>query len=91
MRRSVRWPKAPRALGTALHRMASNLRAAGIDIQFSRADTHGRHLVSLVYTRETRKTPSVAVSSRASTKGGLSLRFAGFSHKKRKNVQGQFH
>jgi len=48
MRRSVRWPKAPSALGTALRRMASNLRAAGIDIQFSRADTHGRRVVSLV-------------------------------------------
>jgi hypothetical protein len=36
MRRSLRWPKAPSALGSALRRMSSNLRAAGIDIQFSR-------------------------------------------------------
>jgi hypothetical protein len=36
MRRSVRWPKVPNALGSALSRMASNLRAAGIEIQFSR-------------------------------------------------------
>ncbi len=38
MRRSVRWPKAPNALGNALRRMASNLRAAGIEIQFSRVE-----------------------------------------------------
>src|SRR5271154_5169023 len=36
IRRSVRWPKAPSALGSALRRMAVNLRAAGIEIQFSR-------------------------------------------------------
>jgi hypothetical protein len=44
MRRSARWPKAPSALGSALRRMASNLRAAGIEIQFSRADIRGRRL-----------------------------------------------
>src|SRR5271168_913052 len=37
MRRSVRWPKAPSALGNALRPMAVNLRAVGIEIQFSRA------------------------------------------------------
>ena len=62
MRRSVRWPKAPSALGTALRRMASNLRAAGIEIQFSRTDIRGRRVVSLVCASEPRKTPSVAVS-----------------------------
>ncbi len=36
------------ALSNALRRMASNLRAAGIEIQFSRADIGGRRLVSLV-------------------------------------------
>ena len=64
MRRSVRWPKAPSALGSALRRMASNLRAVGIDIQFSRADIRGRRLVSLVSASEPRKRPSVAVSDR---------------------------
>jgi hypothetical protein len=47
LRRSARWPKAPNALGNALRRMASNLRAAGIDIQFSRADRLGRNMVSV--------------------------------------------
>src|SRR5271167_1472696 len=48
MRRSARWPKAPSALGSALRRMASNLRAVGINIRFSRADIRGRSVVSLV-------------------------------------------
>ena len=64
MRRSVRWPKAPNALSNALRRMASNLRAAGIEIQFSRADTRGRRLVSSVSASEPRKRPSVIVSDR---------------------------
>ena len=62
MRRSVRWPKAPSALGSALRRMASNLRAAGIEIQFSRADIGGRCVVSLVCASEPRKRLLVAVS-----------------------------
>src|SRR5208337_3828137 len=62
MRRSVRWPKAPSALGSALRRMASNLRAIGINIQFSRADIRGRRVVSLACVSEPRKRPSVAVS-----------------------------
>ncbi len=48
MRRSLRWPKAPNALSNALRRMASNLRAAGIEIQFSRADICVRRVVSLI-------------------------------------------
>jgi hypothetical protein len=64
MRRSVRWPKAPNALGNALRRMASNLRAAGIEIQFSRADTSGRRVVSLVSAFEPRERSSVTVSGR---------------------------
>jgi hypothetical protein len=52
LRRSVRWPKAPNALSSALRRMATNLRAAGVDLQFSRADVHGRRLVSLVRVSE---------------------------------------
>jgi len=64
MRRSVRWPKAPSALGSMLRRMASNLRAVGIDIQFSRADIRGRRVVSLVCASQSRKRLSVAVSDR---------------------------
>jgi hypothetical protein len=46
-RRTARWPKAPNALGNSLRRMASNLRSAGIEIQFSRADRLGRNMVSV--------------------------------------------
>ena len=63
-RRSVRWPKAPNALSNALRRMASNLRAAGIEIQFSRADIRGRRVVSLVSASESWKRSSVIVSNR---------------------------
>lgn len=54
-RRSLRWPKSPSALGTALRRMASNLRATGIEIQFSRADVRGRRRVSFAWTAKSRK------------------------------------
>ncbi|MGD0291532.1 MAG: hypothetical protein ABSC63_18035 [Candidatus Binataceae bacterium] len=64
MRRSVRWPKAPNALGNALRRMATNLRAAGIELQFSRNDVQGRRVVSVVAAAQVGKRPSVAVSSR---------------------------
>ena len=64
MRRSVRWPKAPNGLGNALRRMATNLRAAGVELQFSRNDVQGRRVVSVVAAAQIRKTPSVAVSSR---------------------------
>lgn len=64
IRRSVRWPKAPNALGNALRRMASNLRTAGVQIQFSRADIRGRRVVSLVSESEPQKRSSVTVSDR---------------------------
>jgi hypothetical protein len=64
MRRSVRWPKAPNGLGNALRRMVTNLRAAGVELQFSRNDVQGRRVVSVVAAAQSRKTPSVAVSSR---------------------------
>ena len=64
MRRSVRWPKAPNGLGNALRRIATDLRAAGVELQFSRNDVQGRRVVSVVVAAQTRKTPSVAVSSR---------------------------
>ena len=63
-RRSVRWPKAPNGLGNALRRMATNLRAAGVELQFSRNDVQGRRVVFVVAAAQIRKTPSVAVSSR---------------------------
>jgi hypothetical protein len=64
MRRSLRWPKAPNALGNALRRMATHLRTAGIELQFSRNDEQGRRMVSVVGVAPVRKSPSVAVSSR---------------------------
>ena len=64
MRRSVRWPKAPNVLGNALRRMATNLRAAGIELQFSRNDEHGRRMVSVLCAAQVRKRPSVIVSDR---------------------------
>src|SRR5277367_4957087 len=62
IRRSVRWPKAPNALSNALRRMAANLRAAGIQIQFSRSNIRGRSVVSLVCAPEPRKRSSVIFS-----------------------------
>src|SRR5277367_2497358 len=62
IRRSVRWPKAPNALSNALRRMAPNLRAAGIGIQFSRAEVQGRRVVSLRSASGPRKRSSVIVS-----------------------------
>jgi hypothetical protein len=64
MRRSVRWPKAPNVLGNALRRMATNLRAAGIELQFSRNDVLGRRVISVLDVTQTRKTSSVAASNR---------------------------
>jgi hypothetical protein len=64
LRRSLRWPKAPNGLGNALRRMATNLRAAGVELQFSRNDVQGRRVVSVVGAVQMRKTPSVAVSGR---------------------------
>ena len=63
LRRSVRWPKAPNGLGNAFRRIANNLRAAGVELQFSRNDVQGRRVVSVVGTAQGRKTLSVAVSS----------------------------
>jgi len=48
MRRSVRWPRRPTRWAMRCAASASNLRAAGIEIQFSRADIRGRRVVSLV-------------------------------------------
>ncbi len=46
-RRSRRWPKAPNLLSNALRRMAGNLRSAGIEIHFNRADHQGRRIISV--------------------------------------------
>jgi hypothetical protein len=64
IRRSVRWPKAPSGLGNALRRMVSNLRAVGIELQFSRNDVQGRRVVSVLSAAQVPKTASVAVSGR---------------------------
>ena len=56
MRRSVRWPKAPNGLSSSLRRMAATLRAAGIELQFSRNNEEGRRIVSVVpYAAQVRK------------------------------------
>jgi len=67
MRRSVRSPKARNALSNALRRIAGNLRAAGIEIQFGRSDGRGRHVVSLVLPSfgKYRQSSSVTVSEKA--------------------------
>jgi hypothetical protein len=54
-RRSVRWPKSPNALGNALRRMATNLRAAGIELQFSRNNQRGRRMLSVVAAAQIQK------------------------------------
>ncbi len=64
MRRSVRWPKAPNVLGNALRRMATNLRAAGIELQFSRNNQQGKRLVSVLGAAQVQKRSSVIASSR---------------------------
>jgi hypothetical protein len=48
MRRSVRWPKASNGPSNALRRMATNLRAVGIELQFSRNNEQGRRMVSVL-------------------------------------------
>ena len=58
-RRSVRWPKAPNALASALRRMASNLRAAGIDLQSSRVDRLGKRMLSVTALTTVPKRSSV--------------------------------
>jgi hypothetical protein len=64
MRRSIRWPKAPNALGNLLRRMATDLRVAGIELQFSRNDVHGRRMVSVVQAAQVLEGSSDAVSGR---------------------------
>ena len=61
MRRSVRWPKAPNALGNALRRMAANLRAVGIrdPVQPRRYPRQTRSIPGLRF-----RTPEKIVSDR---------------------------
>ena len=68
MRRSVRWPKAPDALSNALRRMATNLRAAGIEIQFSR-DIRGRRVASLTCNSAPGEKTVSAVSAVSNPRG----------------------
>ena len=60
MRRSVRWPKAPNILSNALRRMATNLREAGIEIEFSRPDHSGRKVVSVLAIARISKSSSAS-------------------------------
>ena len=62
IRRSPRWPKAPNALTNTLRRMASNLRAAGIELNSSRADRLGRRILSLSCATDIPERSSVIVS-----------------------------
>ena len=45
VRRSLFWPKAPHALGTALRRIAGNLRKVGIELEFGRPQHGGGRMV----------------------------------------------
>jgi hypothetical protein len=64
MRRSVRQPKAPNGLGNALRRMVTNLRAGGVELQFSRTMYRADAWSPSWLLRMVAKTSSVAVSSR---------------------------
>ncbi len=61
---AVHAPKAPNAVSSALRRMATNLRAAGIEFRFSRNDERGRRVVSVFGAAQIGERPSGTVSSR---------------------------
>jgi hypothetical protein len=61
--RSARWPKAPNVLSSALRRMATNLREAGIEIEFSRPDHTGRRMVSVLAISRISKSSSASSAS----------------------------
>jgi hypothetical protein len=63
IKRSPRWPKAPNALGNALRRMASNLRAAGVELNSSRADRLGRRIISVSFSSNSTERSSVVSAS----------------------------
>jgi hypothetical protein len=64
LRRSVRWPKAPNILSNALRRMATNLRDAGLEIEFSRPDHSGRKVISVLAKISKSSSASSAPSAR---------------------------
>ncbi|HVB81599.1 MAG TPA: hypothetical protein VNE82_16835 [Candidatus Binataceae bacterium] len=64
-RRWPRWPKAPNALANLLRRIASNLRAAGIELDSSRADRMGRRIISVSAASNLPERSSVIVSKRS--------------------------
>jgi hypothetical protein len=49
--------------------MATHLRAAGIELQFSRNDEQGMRMVSVLGAAQVRKTSSVIVNDRQSARG----------------------
>ncbi len=69
-RRSRRWPKAPNALSNALRRMATNLREAGIELEFSRPDHSGRRIVSIRTAASVSKSSSASSAPSAAALGG---------------------
>ncbi len=58
MRELRAWPKSPRALAGALRRLASNLRAAGIEIAFERKPHTGERTITLEQREQVGKPPS---------------------------------
>ena len=68
IRRSARWPKAPNILSNTLRRMVTNLREAGIEIEFSRPDHSGRKVVSLLAIARSSKSSSASSAPSATSK-----------------------
>ena len=69
MRRSMPWPKAPHVLGNALRRMATNLREAGIELEFNRPDHSGRRIVAIRAVTRTSKSLSAPSALSAEPRG----------------------
>jgi hypothetical protein len=68
-RRSRRWPKAPNALSNALRRMATNLREAGIELEFRRPDHSGRRIVFIRMAASTSKSSSASSATHHTRNG----------------------
>ena len=63
------WPQSPRALSGIIKRLAPNMRAAGIDVEFGRgADRQRRRLITLTRQSEERGTPSSTSSTSSETR-----------------------
>jgi hypothetical protein len=63
------WPKTARALSGIVKRLAPNMRAAGIDVEFGREpDRQRRRLITLTRKSEERRIPSSASSTPSETR-----------------------